>query len=84
MLLIPMLAICSVCKLSVVILYILLGHTRQVDTAHRDDLVCVISVNAGYPPFYSDDPLTTCRKIVNWRLFLKFPAEVGNRVVCQP
>jgi hypothetical protein len=20
----------------------------------------------GYPPFYSDDPLSTCRKIVNW------------------
>eukprot|EP00879_Flechtneria_rotunda_P010165 GHRR01010627.1.p1 GENE.GHRR01010627.1~~GHRR01010627.1.p1 ORF type:complete len:352 (+),score=113.37 GHRR01010627.1:3231-4286(+) len=30
----------------------------------------------GYPPFYSDDPLTTCRKIVNWRLFLKFPDEI--------
>ena len=30
----------------------------------------------GYPPFYSDDPLTTCRKIVNWRMFLKFPDEV--------
>jgi serine/threonine kinase 38 len=32
---------------------------------------------AGYPPFYSDDPLTTCRKIVNWRLFLKFPQEIA-------
>lgn len=30
----------------------------------------------GYPPFYSDEPLTTCRKIVNWRMFLKFPEEV--------
>lgn len=30
----------------------------------------------GYPPYYSDDPLTTCRKIVNWRMFLKFPDEV--------
>jgi serine/threonine kinase 38 len=30
----------------------------------------------GYPPFYSDDPLTTCRKIVNWRMFLKFPEEI--------
>lgn len=29
----------------------------------------------GYPPFYSDDPMTTCRKIVNWRMFLKFPEE---------
>eukprot|EP00201_Polytomella_parva_P023273 CAMPEP_0175045356 /NCGR_PEP_ID=MMETSP0052_2-20121109/4366_1 /TAXON_ID=51329 ORGANISM="Polytomella parva, Strain SAG 63-3" /NCGR_SAMPLE_ID=MMETSP0052_2 /ASSEMBLY_ACC=CAM_ASM_000194 /LENGTH=525 /DNA_ID=CAMNT_0016308855 /DNA_START=48 /DNA_END=1625 /DNA_ORIENTATION=+ len=30
----------------------------------------------GYPPFYSDDPITTCRKIVNWRMFLKFPPEI--------
>ncbi|EFJ43530.1 serine/threonine protein kinase 19 [Volvox carteri f. nagariensis] len=29
----------------------------------------------GYPPFYSDEPLTTCRKIVNWRMFLAFPVE---------
>ncbi|GLI69965.1 hypothetical protein VaNZ11_014711 [Volvox africanus] len=29
----------------------------------------------GYPPFYSDDPLTTCRKIVNWRMYLAFPVE---------
>ncbi|PSS15496.1 Serine/threonine-protein kinase [Actinidia chinensis var. chinensis] len=29
----------------------------------------------GYPPFYSDDPITTCRKIVHWRSHLKFPQE---------
>ncbi|GAV72983.1 Pkinase domain-containing protein/Pkinase_C domain-containing protein [Cephalotus follicularis] len=29
----------------------------------------------GYPPFYSDDPVTTCRKIVHWRSHLKFPEE---------
>ncbi|KAL8146958.1 hypothetical protein AgCh_004617 [Apium graveolens] len=29
----------------------------------------------GYPPFYSDDPMTTCRKVVNWRTHLKFPEE---------
>ncbi|KAL6564084.1 hypothetical protein OROHE_005324 [Orobanche hederae] len=29
----------------------------------------------GYPPFYSDDPMSTCRKIVNWRTHLKFPEE---------
>ncbi|XP_028758378.1 serine/threonine-protein kinase 38-like [Neltuma alba] len=29
----------------------------------------------GYPPFYSDDPMTTCRKIVNWKTHLKFPEE---------
>ncbi|KAK4798178.1 hypothetical protein SAY86_030504 [Trapa natans] len=27
----------------------------------------------GYPPFYSDNPITTCRKIVHWRNQLKFP-----------
>lgn len=31
----------------------------------------------GYPPFYSDDPVSTCRKIVNWRQCLRFPPEVG-------
>ncbi|RWR82361.1 serine/threonine-protein kinase tricorner [Cinnamomum micranthum f. kanehirae] len=29
----------------------------------------------GYPPFYSDEPMVTCRKIVNWRSHLKFPEE---------
>ncbi|RVW43860.1 putative serine/threonine-protein kinase ndrA [Vitis vinifera] len=29
----------------------------------------------GYPPFYSDDPITTCRKIVHWKNHLKFPEE---------
>ncbi|KAL1363884.1 uncharacterized protein [Arachis hypogaea] len=30
----------------------------------------------GYPPFYSDDPITTCRKIVHWKNHLKFPVEI--------
>jgi serine/threonine kinase 38 len=30
----------------------------------------------GYPPFFSDDPLSTCRKIVNWRKTLEFPDDV--------
>ncbi|KAE8713425.1 Kinase family protein isoform 3 [Hibiscus syriacus] len=29
----------------------------------------------GYPPFCSDDPRITCRKIINWRACLKFPEE---------
>ncbi|VFQ89775.1 unnamed protein product [Cuscuta campestris] len=29
----------------------------------------------GYPPFYSDDPITTCKKIVRWSNHLKFPEE---------
>lgn len=27
----------------------------------------------GYPPFYSEEPMATCKKIVNWKKFLKFP-----------
>ncbi|XP_058104540.1 uncharacterized protein LOC131248300 isoform X4 [Magnolia sinica] len=29
----------------------------------------------GYPPFYSEEPMSTCRKIVNWRSHLRFPEE---------
>eukprot|EP01027_Heterolobosea_sp_BB2_P022380 GEZU01032945.1.p2 GENE.GEZU01032945.1~~GEZU01032945.1.p2 ORF type:complete len:180 (-),score=81.62 GEZU01032945.1:323-862(-) len=27
----------------------------------------------GYPPFYADDPIQTCHKIVRWKEFLQFP-----------
>eukprot|EP00479_Gromia_sphaerica_P001948 TRINITY_DN1228_c0_g1_i1.p1 TRINITY_DN1228_c0_g1~~TRINITY_DN1228_c0_g1_i1.p1 ORF type:complete len:156 (+),score=36.21 TRINITY_DN1228_c0_g1_i1:774-1241(+) len=29
----------------------------------------------GYPPFYADEPMVTCRKIVNWKKTLVFPPE---------
>lgn len=29
----------------------------------------------GYTPFYADDPVTTCRKILRWRKCLEMPAE---------
>jgi len=29
----------------------------------------------GYPPFYADEPMQTCRKIVNWPETLVFPPE---------
>jgi len=29
----------------------------------------------GYPPFYADDPVTTCQKIANWKKTLVFPSE---------
>ena len=38
----------------------------------------------GYPPFYSEDPMSTCRKIVNWRSTLRFPPEVHRRITAQP
>ena len=34
----------------------------------------------GYPPFYADEPLQTCRKIVNWRQTLIFPPESQARL----
>jgi len=29
----------------------------------------------GYPPFYAEDPMATCRKIVNYKKTLQFPEE---------
>ncbi len=45
-------------------------------TGHHMCTHCAMRpAQVGYPPFYSDEPLTTCRKIVNWRMFLRFPDE---------
>ena len=38
---------------------------------------CVLfEMLCGFPPFFSDDAHTTCRKIVQWRSYLKFPSDV--------
>jgi len=34
----------------------------------------------GYPPFYADDPVGPCRKIMDWRRYLKFPPEAVARL----
>lgn len=31
----------------------------------------------GYPPFFSDEPATTCSKIINWRTTFAIPKEAG-------
>ncbi|MES1915893.1 MAG: hypothetical protein MHM6MM_007777, partial [Cercozoa sp. M6MM] len=31
----------------------------------------------GYPPFYADDPMSTCRNIVRWRQTLKFDPQIA-------
>lgn len=41
----------------------------------------------GYPPFYSDVPMSTCRKIVNWKTTLAFPddchvSENARHLIC--
>lgn len=37
--------------------------------------VVLYEMLVGYPPFYAEDPLKTCRKILNWRETLRFPPE---------
>ena len=55
--------------------------TRQVGYGPEADLWgvgCVLfEMLCGFPPFFSDDAHTTCRKIVQWRSYLKFPSDVS-------
>lgn len=54
-----------------------LPHPHTIHAHTPLHMFCYLKCDfVGYPPFFSDDPLTTCRKIVNWRLFLKFPEEI--------
>lgn len=34
----------------------------------------------GYTPFYAEDPVTTCRKILRWRQCLEMPAETRSQL----
>lgn len=34
----------------------------------------------GYTPFYAEDPVTTCRKILRWRQCLEIPPEVKSQL----
>jgi serine/threonine kinase 38 len=34
----------------------------------------------GYTPFYAEDPVTTCRKILRWRQCLEIPADVKTKL----
>eukprot|EP00755_Sulcionema_specki_P011088 Sspe_Gene.7362::Locus_2491_Transcript_1_1_Confidence_1.000_Length_1444::g.7362::m.7362 len=37
--------------------------------------VIMYEMLCGYPPFYSEDPMQTCQKILRWREYLHFPPE---------
>lgn len=37
--------------------------------------VIMYEMLCGYPPFYADDPVETCQKIIRWKEFLEFPPE---------
>jgi len=34
----------------------------------------------GYTPFYADDPVTTCRKILRWKQCLDIPTEIRSKL----
>ncbi|KAL4499268.1 hypothetical protein ABPG72_006854 [Tetrahymena utriculariae] len=45
--------------------------------------VILYEMLVGYPPFNSDDPKTTCMKILKWRKYLDIPKEVNLSVPAQ-
>jgi serine/threonine protein kinase len=34
----------------------------------------------GYTPFYAEDPVSTCRKILRWRQCLEIPSEIKSQL----
>eukprot|EP01063_Lacrimia_lanifica_P008989 TRINITY_DN1603_c0_g3_i1.p1 TRINITY_DN1603_c0_g3~~TRINITY_DN1603_c0_g3_i1.p1 ORF type:complete len:477 (+),score=204.85 TRINITY_DN1603_c0_g3_i1:140-1570(+) len=55
--------------------------------------VIMYEMLCGYPPFYSEDPMQTCQKILRWKDFLHFPKEcvlppaaenLIRRLLCEP
>lgn len=49
------------------------GYGKEVDWWSLGVILyeCLI----GYPPFYGDDPISTCRKILHWKSTLKWPSD---------
>lgn len=45
--------------------------------------VVMYEMLVGYPPFYGDDPLVTCRNILCWRETLQFPADAAISAVAE-
>ena len=44
------------------------GYTETVDWWSLG--VILFEMLVGYPPFYSDEPTETCRKILNWYILI--------------
>merc|ERR1711872_661770 len=51
------------------------GYEKSVDWWSLG--VILYECLVGYPPFYAEEPLQTCRKIVNYKRTLKIPSEAG-------
>ncbi|KAJ9444632.1 putative serine/threonine-protein kinase ndrB [Diplonema papillatum] len=55
--------------------------------------VIMYEMLCGYPPFYAEDPMQTCQKILRWREYLHFPRECNldtdaedfiRKLLCEP
>jgi serine/threonine kinase 38 len=42
--------------------------------------VILFECMCGYPPFYAEEPMQTCRKILSWRTTLAFPREHAAKI----
>ena len=52
-----------------------ISHFLAFDISHRVLLMTIMFIS-GYPPFCSENPQETYRKVMNWRETLVFPPEV--------
>jgi len=51
------------------------GYTETVDWWSLG--VILFEMLVGYPPFFSEEPSTTCKKIINWRKTFGIPKDAG-------
>ena len=54
------------------------GYGKEVDWWSLG--VILFECLVGYPPFYADDPVGTCRKIMRWQTHLVFPPDALARL----
>jgi serine/threonine protein kinase len=60
-----------------------MGYTEIVDWWSVG--IILYEMMVGYPPFFSDDPSETCKKIINWYLIsLLFDHNYKERYFCDP
>lgn len=67
------------------------GYTRAVDWWSVG--VIFFEMIVGYPPFFSDEPSTTCQKIIHWKKTFSIPSDANLspsaadlilRLICEP